>query len=348
MKTPREIVIDTLTFKNPDRMARTTWWSPWWESDCKDVFDDIAKNFPDDVVALDKWLVYTKSDKVKRDPYLPGESFDEWGCKFHNLTYGVHGEVKDPIIKSAEEFKSVFKAPYDVLPTGLALQKATDKINKYYDENPVFGLSDFVRLFERYQFLRGSEETFIDIAEDPDLVKENLKLIHDYNLKQLEFWAKTNVDALFFMDDWGSQISLLINPEIWRELFKPYYKEYKQLAASYGKFLFMHSDGFIESIMDDLVEIGVDAINSQVFCMDMEKLSQKYNGKITWWGEIDRQTVMASENYNLAEKSVKKYMDCFWRKEGGCFAQFEAGLGANPKMPRFLYEQFESEFKKRI
>ena len=74
------------------------------------------------------------------------------------------------------------------------------------------------------------------------------------------------------MDDWGTQISLLINPQIWREIFKPMYKDYCDLAHSKNKYVFFHSDGFIEQIYPDLVEIGVDAINSQLFCMDIENL----------------------------------------------------------------------------
>ena len=40
--------------------------------------------------------------------------------------------------------------------------------------------------------------------------------------RELEEWAKTDVDALFIQDDWETQISLLISPELWREMFKPY------------------------------------------------------------------------------------------------------------------------------
>lgn len=76
------------------------------------------------------------------------------------------------------------------------------------------------------------------------------------------------------------------------EIFKPMYKDYVDIAHRNGKKLFMHTDGNILSIIPHLIDIGVDALNLQIFCMGMEKLSQ-FKGKITFWGEIDRQNILA-------------------------------------------------------
>ncbi|HDL17484.1 MAG TPA: methyltransferase, partial [Bacteroidetes bacterium] len=61
------------------------------------------------------------------------------------------------------------------------------------------------------------------------------------------------------------------------------------MAKANGKFAFMHSDGHISEIYTELVEVGVDAINSQLFCMDMVELAKSVKSKITFWGEVDRQ-----------------------------------------------------------
>ena len=58
----------------------------------------------------------------------------------------------------------------------------------------------------------------------------------------------------------------------------------------------MHSDGNITEIIPDLIEIGIDALNSQLFCMDIEELGKKFRGKITFWGEIDRQNILPNGN----------------------------------------------------
>lgn len=93
-----------------------------------------------------------------------------------------------------------------------------------------------------------------------------------------------------FMDDWGSMHSLLVSPDMWRARFQPLYEDYIRIAHDAGKKVFMmHSDGNITAIYEDLVEMGVDALNSQLFCMDIEELGRRFKGRITFWGEIDRQ-----------------------------------------------------------
>ncbi len=58
-----------------------------------------------------------------------------------------------------------------------------------------------------------------------------------------------------------------------------------------GTYVFMHSDGYIRDIYQDLIEIGINAINSQLFCMPIEEIGKKFAGKITFGGEIDRQRI---------------------------------------------------------
>ena len=76
--------------------------------------------------------------------------------------------------------------------------------------------------------------------------------------RELEEWAKTDVDALFIQDDWETQISLLISPELWREMFKPLYSDYIRIAKKYGKKVI----AFAGSVTDDAGacnEAGIDA-----------------------------------------------------------------------------------------
>ena len=76
--------------------------------------------------------------------------------------------------------------------------------------------------------------------------------------------------------------------ELWRRIFKPLYREYAAVARHFRKKIFIHSDGLILDILGDLFEIGYDAVNSQIFCMGIDRL-RSFRGKITFWGEIDRQ-----------------------------------------------------------
>jgi uroporphyrinogen decarboxylase len=139
------------------------------------------------------------------------------------------------------------------------------------------------------------------------------------------------------MDDWGSQRSLLINPGLWIEIFKPMYKDYINIAHKYGKKIFMHSDGYIVDIYPHLIELGLDAVNSQIFCMGLESLKQ-FKGQITFWGEIDRQHLLPHGTLEDIENAVNSVKDSLWQ-HGGVIAQCEFGPGAKPEN---IYKVFET------
>jgi hypothetical protein len=187
-------------------------------------------------------------------------------------------------------------------------------------------LSDVTaRPFERLQFLRGTENLFIDIAYGTANFRTLLKIVHEFYLEDIKSWCRSNVDGIFFMDDWGTNTSLLISPHTWRELFKPLYKEYCDLIHNAGKFAFYHTDGFTEQIYGDLIEIGIDALNSQLFTMDIEKLARKYKGQITFWGEIDRQSILPFGTPEDAYDAVMRVRRALDDGAGGVIGQCEWG-----------------------
>jgi uroporphyrinogen-III decarboxylase len=191
------------------------------------------------------------------------------------------------------------------------------------------------RPFEQLQFLRGSENLYLDLADPPAELLAFMRELHAFYCEVLETWAGTAVDALRFMDDWGSQRALLIAPALWRELFKPMYRDYAQIAHSHGKKLFMHSDGHIAAIYPDLVEIGIDAVNSQLFCMGLEDLAP-FAGRITFWGEIDRQHLLSDGTPAEIDRAVRRVHANLWR-QGGCIAQCEFGAAARPENVRQVF-----------
>ena len=108
------------------------------------------------------------------------------------------------------------------------------------------------------------------------------------------------------------------------------YADYCGIAKLYGKKVFMHSDGYITEIIEDLIECGVDAINSQLFCMDISDLGKRYKGRISFWGEIDRQDILPNASKREVRKAVSKVYDNLY-DNGGLIAQCEFGPAAKPK-----------------
>jgi uroporphyrinogen decarboxylase len=337
-QTPREVVIRTLKFESPERPARTTWILPWAETHFPSAVAEFRRMYPDDIISAPP--PYRPSSRAHGDPYGVGTSVDEWGCLFESISAGMIGEVKSPLVTDLDDLSSC-RPPYEVLPENVSA--ARDTVKNFCQKTDKFILCGACpRPWERLQFLRGTENAMIDvITGDANIL---LKKIHEYYIREYEFWAPTPVDALMFMDDWGSQNQLLIPPRVWRELFKPLYKEYCDIAHAHGKFIFMHSDGCIHEIYDDLIEIGVDAINSQLFTMDMADLARRAKGKITFWGEIDRQHIMPARDPAVARRAVREVARHLYDPRGGIIAQFEFGLGANPDNAFVIYDEWNRVF----
>jgi hypothetical protein len=91
----------------------------------------------------------------------------------------------------------------------------------------------------------------------------------------------------------------------------------------------MHSDGHIAAILPDLIELGLDAVNSQIFCMGLEAL-RPFKGRICFWGEIDRQHLLAHATPAEVADAVRGVAATLYDR-GGVIAQCEFGVGARPE-----------------
>jgi len=321
----RERVYRTLAFELPagERIPRQLWVLPWADLHHPGTCAAISQQYPADIAHCPVSLKFPRKNRTTGGATDIGLYTDEWGCVFENCQAGIIGEVKSPIVEDwANTSKVIF--PED------ALTFDVDAVNAFCKQSDCFVLAGACpRPFERLQFIRGTENLYMDLAlDDPDLLAF-IRQLHAFYLKELEAWSQTDVDALFMMDDWGTQNSLLISPDMWRRIFKPLYRDYIELAHAAGKKIFMHSDGYILDIYPDLIEMGLDAINSQIFCMGLDRLAS-YKGQITFWGELDRQHILPTgteQQVRAAVKEIHEKLAC----NGGVIAQCEFGPGAKPE-----------------
>jgi len=330
--TSRELVYKTLEFKKPQRVPRQLWLLPWAEYKYPMDCQRIRTEYPDDIVGPK--FEFRHKPKTVGDPYSVGTYIDEWGCIFENIQKGVIGEVKQNLLNDICEWEKV-RLPEELLSFDI------EQINAWCAQTEKFVLAGCCpRPFERLQFICGSTNVYMNLVSWPSEFSKLLKRIHRFYVEKVTRWCQTNVDAIFFMDDWGSQSSLLISPVMWRKIFKPLYKDYIDIAHKYGKKAFMHSDGYIVDIFPDLIELQLDAINSQIFCMGVEKLAA-FRGKITFWGEIDRQHLLVDGNKADIRCAVEKVRDLLY-VNGGVIAQSEFGPGAKPENIRTVFESWNN------
>ena len=328
--TSRELVYKTLEFKNPPHVPRQLWALPWAAIHHPWRLRRIKRRYPDDISSVG--CRCEPSPVAKGNDCLPGESVDAWGCRFTNIQLGYIGEVKRPIVTS-DDWSDVgnVRIPEEWLTFDI------DDVNKRVRRSDKFMLSGHCpRPFEQLQFIRGTENLYMDLTDIPPKLAEFMERMHDFYCRVLTRWAQTDVDALSFMDDWGSQNSLLINPKLWKNIFLPMYRDYSDIAKKNNKKIFMHSDGYTLDIFPSLIDIGVDAVNSQIFCIGTNKLKQ-FKGKITFWGEIDRQHMLPYGTPKDITNAVRQVFDNLW-DGGGCIAQCEFSTGSNPRNVEQVYK----------
>ena len=148
--------------------------------------------------------------------------------------------------------------------------------------------------------LRGYDKLFMDFALDPDLAHALLSKISGLiNQMYRRYMAAVGqfVQVVCLTDDQGTQNSLMISPDMFREFIKPYLKsQIEAIKESVEVKVLMHCDGAIMPILDDLIDIGVDIINPIQTVVkgfeDSAALKAKYGDRLTFHAAIDVQQVM--------------------------------------------------------
>jgi len=85
---------------------------------------------------------------------------------------------------------------------------------------------------------------------------------------------------------------MLISPDTWRRFFKPRMATFISTLkrVNPGVKVAYHSDGAIQPIIPDLIEIGLDVLNPiQPRSMNPETLKKEYGQHLCFWGSIDEQ-----------------------------------------------------------
>jgi uroporphyrinogen decarboxylase len=140
------------------------------------------------------------------------------------------------------------------------LEGAKRTIEKYGQEYFIAPNLGFA-LFERAWSLRGLEQFLMDMALDSEFAEALLDRITDIQLALIQRYLELGVDGGYFGDDYGAQKGLIMSPVSWRHLFKPRLERLFAPFRAKGLPVILHSDGQIQKILPDLVEIGLTALN---------------------------------------------------------------------------------------
>jgi uroporphyrinogen decarboxylase len=244
---------------------------------------------------------------------------DEWGITHHRpkdqgLYFSV---VKEPLSHLTEQ--DFQQHPWPDMGAAWRVAGLREQAQGFRDAGYAVVLKDaFAGIFEFAQRMIGMQNLLIMMAMDQ--VRAGQLFDQLLNLK-LAYWQTALaelgdlVDVVTYADDYGTQVSQLISPAMFRKQLKPRVRQIFELQAALAPRArrFFHSDGNVRPLIPDFIEIGVDILNPvQTTAANMDPIELKRDfGKdlIFWGGGVDTQEILPHGTPQEVKDNVKRSID---------------------------------------
>jgi uroporphyrinogen-III decarboxylase len=312
----RERLTRAIEFGTPDRIPVMHWTLPGAYRVYGSGLAALYERYPSDVLLSPVFhKPFGLHGIANRPSPAPGEIIrDHWGCVWKHLSSDYEGlPISFPLV----DYKLLDDYSF---PDPLLGREGADHMVDVVraDGHQHYVIAYVGNLWQQLHKIRGFENCLIDLMEQREEFLYLINRMEKYLLKRIEYWCEfEEVDGLHIGDDWGTQTQLMVRPSIWRQVFKPVYRRLVEAIHAGGKHAHFHSDGHTRAIVPDLVEIGFDTLNLQVWCMDVDELGREFAGKVCFRGEMDRQDILPNGTPEAVRGHVRRACEIFSRTEGG-------------------------------
>ena len=264
----------------------------------------------------------------------------EWGFRWDKRDLTM-GQPRERIIKKWDDWESF--CPPDAFDKKRFEQVSA--VKESYGKDRYYLASLVLSGFTVMTFLRGFASTLEDFYINRALIEKLSDTIFTFEKNVIEQCADYGFDGVAFYDDWGTQTSLIISPELWRHFFKPQYKRQFDLARRKGLDVYFHSCGYIMDIIPDLIDIGVDMLNvSQPNLYDIQELGHNLGGTTCFVLPVSYQTTSISGTKEDIYEAVEKMVTHLGSYDGGLIGYVEAyeSIGMSPENYSHCIDAFKT------
>ena len=219
-------------------------------------------------------------------------SYDQWG------TYILFPEdapaavplvtQENQVIKDITHWRDYVKVPDLIGNCSEGWETAIANANAIDHDRYISMVIMGTGIFEQLHMLMTFEDTLINLLEEPEDMADLINTICEYRLTYMKLIVEhLHPDMIISHDDWGSKTSLFFSVETWRELFKePYRKLYNYLHEN-NVIVMHHGDSFMEPLVEDMAEIGVDIWQGVLPTNNYEAISEKVGDRMLLFGGVD-------------------------------------------------------------
>lgn len=287
--TPRERWLAVLTRQTPDRIPMDYWATG---EATEKLLQTLGCDYDEMLRRLHIDVPLTVDGLYVGPPLKEGESVFGLRRKCVDYGTGVYAEAANaPLSRftSVEEIEAEYEWPdpdwwdYSHLPEAI----------KGNEHRPIRGGGS--EPFLLYKVLRGEEQAFMDLVENPEIVHYCLdklfELAYQNTLRIFET-IPGQVMVTYIAEDVGGQEALMYSPAHIREFLLPHMRRMIELTKQHGSFVFHHTDGAVRDILPDLIDIGIEILNPvQWRCAGMERegLKRDFGDRLIFHGAMDNQ-----------------------------------------------------------
>ena len=174
-------------------------------------------------------------------------------------------------------------------------------VNDLETAGDVYRMSGFWTCFyHNIMDLLGTEEYLVKMYTHPEVVEavtdRVCRFYYDAN-ERFFAAAGDRVDAYFFGNDFGTQLSLICGPNQFRQFIMPWLKRFTAQGLQHGYQVILHSCGAVHDVIEDLISAGVQCLHplqAKAVDMDAETLAHDFRGRIAFMGGIDTQDLLTN------------------------------------------------------
>ena len=330
----RERVLKTLNHEEPDRVpidiggtSCTTMIEPVYKDFLKryevnnhkyEIIHSVMRSVniceeSKDLLSSDTDIICLNEPRGGRIKLTNNGFIDEWGINYRRSKVGddfYYDICENPLVNaSLEDLKNYpWPDPFDEVRYKGLKEKAKELAEK---DRFVLGNILESAIFEIAWAMRGFAKFLMDLIINKEFAHallEKITFIQKTIYEKFLEEVGEHIDMVFIADELATQDSLLFSPALYREMIKPYQAEYFKVKNKNNLKLLYHSCGNISALLNDFIEMGVDAINPvQVSAkgMDPERLKEEFGEKICFWGGVDTQTILNSTDKNVVKDAVE-------------------------------------------
>jgi uroporphyrinogen decarboxylase len=229
----------------------------------------------------------------------PDTEFDEWGVAHVRPQSSdettEHFRRRLSPLRNATSVEDIEAFPFPDLDAdyrfeGMAEQVAAIKARGLAVQGGL-GFSTF----DYSWLLRGMDQFLIDLMAAPELAAALMDRIVGILRGVVRQYVQAGVDIIIWGEDVGTERAMMISPVLWRRWIKPRFRSMIKVAKETNPdvIIWYHSDGNIEPIIPDLIEIGVEVLNPvQPEAMNPAKIKRLYGEHLAIWGTVSVQHTM--------------------------------------------------------